>query len=253
MPLDAGVSPSVRQGYLSSLTLRHGRSANHQTLAMVARTPKAAAGLAILRERSDMERTLPGVPVVRTVDFRTVAKISARLRKGHRYSARWNERVGTHVVLLNFFAFSYLVLAFFLRATRTMGDMQRTTFRTSPTERLRRRIDGPALTMILGTGGASRTSVGGDRPPHPAQDGFTPDGVPGDSRDFTVHDSEPGPSPVAISSRGSATLDRAEVTSTGSGPNGQRGQTLQLIAEFLEQHVGSDRNAAQVTVARHLA
>ena len=40
--------------YLSSLTLRRGRRANHQMLAIVASTPRAAAGLAILRERSDM-------------------------------------------------------------------------------------------------------------------------------------------------------------------------------------------------------
>lgn len=48
------------------MTLRLGRRANHQTLAMVARTPNAAAGLAILRERSDMVPTLPGLPVFRT-------------------------------------------------------------------------------------------------------------------------------------------------------------------------------------------
>ena len=44
-----------RSGYLSSLCLRLGLRANHQMLAMVASTPKAAAGFAILRERSDME------------------------------------------------------------------------------------------------------------------------------------------------------------------------------------------------------
>ncbi len=41
--------------YLSSLCLRLGLRANHQMLAMVASTPKAAAGFTILRERSDME------------------------------------------------------------------------------------------------------------------------------------------------------------------------------------------------------
>ena len=41
--------------YLSSLCFRLGLRANHQMLAMVASTPKAAAGFAILRERSDME------------------------------------------------------------------------------------------------------------------------------------------------------------------------------------------------------
>ena len=47
------------QNYLSSFTLRRGRRANHQTLAIVATRPRAAAGLAILRERSDMPLTLP--------------------------------------------------------------------------------------------------------------------------------------------------------------------------------------------------
>ncbi len=44
--------------YLSSLTLRRGRSANHQMLTMVTTTPKAAAGLAIFRFGT--ETTLPG-------------------------------------------------------------------------------------------------------------------------------------------------------------------------------------------------
>ncbi len=42
------------------LCFRLGRRANHQMLTMVARTPNAAAGLAILRERSDISVTLPG-------------------------------------------------------------------------------------------------------------------------------------------------------------------------------------------------
>ena len=48
------------EAYPSALCLRRGRRANHQMLAMVASTPRAAAGLAILRERSDMPPTLPG-------------------------------------------------------------------------------------------------------------------------------------------------------------------------------------------------
>ena len=49
-----------RSDYLSGLCLRLGRRANHQMLAMVASTPRAAAGFAILRERSDIPVTLPG-------------------------------------------------------------------------------------------------------------------------------------------------------------------------------------------------
>ena len=54
--VEAGRDRSVGPvGYWSCLCLRLGLRANHQMLAMVASTPKAAAGFAILRERSDME------------------------------------------------------------------------------------------------------------------------------------------------------------------------------------------------------
>lgn len=46
--------------YLSSLTLRRGLRANHHMLTIVATTPSAAAGFAILWERSDMRMTIPG-------------------------------------------------------------------------------------------------------------------------------------------------------------------------------------------------
>jgi hypothetical protein len=45
--------------YSSTWCFRLGLKANHQMLAMVASTPSAAAGLAILRERSDIPLTLP--------------------------------------------------------------------------------------------------------------------------------------------------------------------------------------------------
>jgi len=50
---DNGVG-STRRNYLVLLALRRGRRANHQMLAIVATTPNAAAGLAILCERSGM-------------------------------------------------------------------------------------------------------------------------------------------------------------------------------------------------------
>ena len=214
---------------MPSLTLRRGRRANHQTLAMVASTPKAAAGLAILRERSDMGPTLPGVPEYRAVEAGALV---------------------SHVLLPIFFAFSYPLLGFPLRATSNMGDMQGSTFRTSPTERRRRRTDGPALTLIVGTGSVSHTSIRDARPTHPAQEGFTPDGVPSDSRGSAVQVSEPGSSPLAIPSRGNATLDSAGLTSTGSGPNEHRGMLLHLIAEFLEVHAGDDGDSDPVTEVR---
>ena len=52
-----------------------------------------------------------------------------------------------------FFWFSYANLRFPLTATSTMGDMPGSTFHASRTERLRRRTDGPALTLVRDTGG----------------------------------------------------------------------------------------------------
>ena len=124
-----------------------------------------------------------------------------------------------------------------------MGDMPGSTFRTSRTERLRRHADGPVLTVIDGTGGRSRTPSRGTRPAHPAQVGFTPDGIPGDTRVSAVQASEPGPSPLRSTSRGSTSLDSDGMTSTGSGPIDHRGPVLDRIAEFLEAHAGDDATA----------
>ena len=211
--------------YSSSLTLRRGRSANHQMLAMVAMTPKAAAGLAILRERSDMGPTLPGPTAGRA----------------RRRSAGPCPR--SHVLLPIFFAFSYPLLGFPLRTTRTMGDMPGSTFRTSRTERLRRHADGLVLTVIQGSGGRSGTPSREPRPAHPGQEGFTPDGDRGDAPDSAVQASEPGPSPSRSTSRGSTSPDSDRMTSTGSGPIDHRGLVLDRIAEFLEAHAGDDSTA----------
>ena len=51
--------PAALTVYLPSFALRRGRRANHQTLTMVATTPNAAAGLAILCERSGIHRRYP--------------------------------------------------------------------------------------------------------------------------------------------------------------------------------------------------
>jgi len=161
-------------------------------------------------------------------------------------------RRSSHVLLPIFFAFSYPLLGFPLRATRNMGDMQGSTFRTSPTDRRHRRADGPALTLIVGTGSAPRTSIRDARPTHPAQEGLTPDGVPGDTRGSDVQVSEPVSSSPGNPSRGNTTLDTAGLTSTGSGPNDHRGMLLHRIAEFLEVHAGDDRYSAPVTEVRLL-
>jgi len=124
-----------------------------------------------------------------------------------------------------------------------MGDMPGSTFRTSRTERLRRHADGPDLTLIQGTGGRSRTPSREPRPAHPAQEGFTPGGHRGDAPVPAVQASEPGPSPLRSTSRGSTSPDSDRMTSTGSGPIDHRGAVLDRIAEFLEAHAGDDATA----------
>ena len=106
-------------------------------------------------------------------------------------------------------------LGFALGATRNMGYAQGRTFRTSPNERLHRRTDGPALTLIAGTAGGPRTSIRDAWPTHPGQEGFTPDGLPSDCRVCAVHSSEPRSSPFATRPRGNTTHDTERLTSTG--------------------------------------
>ena len=126
-----------------------------------------------------------------------------------------------------------------------MGDMPGSTFRTSRTERLRRRADGPVLTLILGSEGRPGTPSRETRPAHPAQEGFTPDGIRGDARDTAVQASEPGTSPSHRTLRGSTSPDGDEMTSTGSGPIDHRGLVLDRIAEFLEANAGGDATLGQ--------
>ena len=131
-----------------------------------------------------------------------------------------------------------------------MGCMPGSTFRTSPTTRLRRRTDGPALTLVRGEAAISRTTIGDTRPVHPAQEGFTPDGIPSHARGTVVQDSEPGPSPSHRTSRGNATLDSEGRAASGSGPIDRRGQIIELIAGFLEEHAGDERPDAGATGVR---
>jgi len=112
------------------------------------------------------------------------------------------------------------------------------TFTTSPPGRRRRRTDGPSLTLIQGAGGPSRTNTGDVRPVHPAQDGFTPDGVPSDARGRAVRVSGPWSSPFVPPSRGSASLDTEGVATTGSGPRIDRGALLDLMDDVLGAAVG---------------
>jgi hypothetical protein len=116
--------------------------------------------------------------------------------------------------------------------------MPGSTFRTSPDQRLRRRTDGPALRLVVGTGTNSRTTSRDTRPAHPAQEGFTPDGIPSHQRDTAVQVSEPGPAPSRRTSRGNATLDSEGRAASGSGPIDRRAELIGLIAGFLDDHAG---------------
>ena len=214
-PVAAG---AARDGYSSSLTLRRGRRANHQMLAMVASTPKAAAGLAILRERSDMGPTLPG-------------GLGRRPR-----TATGRDPVGP------FSSSSSDLLPVLLpppwvplRARPAPWGTCTEHLPHQPDRPGRRRADGPALTLVAGTGGAPPPSR--DVPPwHPASEGFTPDGTPGDHAlrprpRFRAGGARPPPP-----SRGSASPDSEGDGVPRLGPDRPSGPTPRAHRRFLEEH-----------------
>jgi len=125
--------------------------------------------------------------------------------------------------------------------------MPGSTFRTSRTERQRRHAEGPVLTLILGTQGRPGTRSRETRPAHPAQEGFTPDGIRVDARDTAVQASGPGPSPSRSTSRGSTSPDGDAMTSSGSGPIDHRRPVLERIAEFLEANAGGGTTPVQAS------
>jgi hypothetical protein len=119
-----------------------------------------------------------------------------------------------------------------------MEDMQRSTFRTSPVDRSRRRTAGPALTVVAGTAGSA--TISRDIPAwHPASQDFTPDGPPASTRLRLVRDSEPGTPALRSTSRGSASPDGVGMASPGSGPIPDRLQLLDRVARFLEDTAGA--------------
>ena len=119
-----------------------------------------------------------------------------------------------------------------------MDHMTGSTFRTSRIERDRRRRTGPSFTLVTG-GGAPEDER--ETPPwHPAQEGFTPDGTPGDLPPRTVPSSEPGTPTLRSTSRGSASPDKVGTASPGSGPIDRRAELLDLVARFLDEHAGDD-------------
>jgi len=128
-----------------------------------------------------------------------------------------------------------------------MEDMHGSAFRTSRSDRGRRRADGPVLTLVAGGSGdapaPSRVATRG----HPAFEGFTPDGGTGGPARTAVHRSGPGSSPVRRPSRGSTSPDVGGAAHSGPGPHVSQAELVRRIADHL---AGLDaRREAEGTVA----
>jgi hypothetical protein len=115
-----------------------------------------------------------------------------------------------------------------------MEDMQGNAFRTSRTDRDRRRTDGPVLTLVVGGADAPPPSRVAPRA-HPAFEGFTPDGEPGDHARSAVHASGPGSTPVRRPSRGSTSPDNGGTAHSGPGPNVPQAELVRRIADHLAE------------------
>ena len=128
-----------------------------------------------------------------------------------------------------------------------MGYMQRSTFRTSPIERVRRQSAGPSLRLVTGATDSATTSR--DVPAwHPASEDFTPDGSSALTRLRLVQDSEPGTPALRTTSRGSASPDSMGRASPGSGPIPPRWLLIERLGQFLEETAGEPRHRPDTRV-----
>ena len=140
--------------------------------------------------------------------------------------------------------FSYRFLVLLLAGSPTMVPVTTSTFRTSRVERSQRRADGPPLTLVRGTGGASCTTSRGPHRAHPAFEGFTPDGRTTPRVGPAVQSSEPDASTPRRTSRGSASPDSGRTTHSGSGPHAHppgdspQQALVRLLAAHLEATAG---------------
>lgn len=120
--------------------------------------------------------------------------------------------------------------------------MHGNAFRTSRTERDRRRAAGPVLTLVRGGAddlpGPSRVLPRA----HPAFEGFTPDGDRGLAPHGAVHASGPGSSTVGRTSRGSASPDVGRTAHSGPGPHVPQAELVRRIADHLAE-VDAERAA----------
>jgi hypothetical protein len=126
---------------------------------------------------------------------------------------------GVHLLLPNFFGFSYPGLHLPLGPTRTMDPMHGSTFHASRSDHDARHARGPALTLVRGNGGSSAAYPRVVHRAHPAFPDFTPDGIPGTGTRIAVHDSGPESPTVRRMSRGSTSPDSDGSAHSGSGPH----------------------------------
>ncbi len=135
-----------------------------------------------------------------------------------------------------------------------MEDMHGSTFRTSRTDRERRRADGPALTLVTGDADAAPTRPRVAPRTHPAFEGFTPDGDPGDTARTAVHSSGPESSPAGRASRGSTSPDVGGTAHSGPGPHVPQADLVRRIAGDLAaldaRRAADPRDAAVVALHR---
>ena len=113
------------------------------------------------------------------------------------------------------------------------GDMHGNAFRTSRSDRRRRRADGPALTLVADPAVDAPAPSRVVARSHPAFEGFTPDGIPGDRTRSAVHRSGPGSPSVRRPSRGSASPDVGAAAHSGPGPHVPQAELVRRIADHL--------------------
>jgi hypothetical protein len=114
-----------------------------------------------------------------------------------------------------------------------MEDMNGSAFRTSRTERDRRRSAGPVLTLVRGGAADAPAPSSAAHRAHPAFEGFTPDGVPGPAPRHAVHASGPESSTGRRPSRGSASPDDDGPARSGPGPHVPQAELVRLLADHL--------------------
>ncbi len=113
-----------------------------------------------------------------------------------------------------------------------MEDMHGSTFRNSRTERERRRATGPVLTVVHGGDGLPAPTRVAPRA-HPAFEGFTPDGLPGDHARAAVHSSGPEATSGRTTSRGNTSPGVRGPVHSGPGPHVPQAELVRRIADQL--------------------